>query len=190
MIQIKRYLFAGIATAVLATGFNGCTESYLDTNSHAGVPTDDALSTPGLIKSALTGVYNNLFHYRFAGNYAISIGDIPTDVSYWNTKTGHWGKLYRYSIEDTESYLDDIWEYGYQIVDNSARIIQAANAQLPKADEKNKVVLNQYLAEAYALRAYANLVMVNVFAHQVKVNGQDFSAQLGLVISEGKLTRI
>ena len=56
MIQIKRYLFAGIATAVLATGFNGCTESYLDTNSHAGVPTDDALSTPGLIKSALTGV--------------------------------------------------------------------------------------------------------------------------------------
>ena len=71
MIQIKRYLFAGIATAVLATGFNGCTESYLDTNSHAGVPTDDALSTPGLIKSALTGVYNNLFHYRFAGNYAM-----------------------------------------------------------------------------------------------------------------------
>ena len=187
MMNIRRYIVAGIATVLLSVGMNGCTESYLDTSSHSGVSTDGALNTPGLIQSALTGVYYSLFNYRFAGNYAVNIGDIPTDISYWNTKTGHWDDIYQYSLDETNLYLADIWQYGYQIVDNSARIIQAANAQLAGATEDDKIVLNQYLAEAYALRAYANLVMVNVFAHQVKVNRQDFSAQPGLVISESPI---
>lgn len=42
--------------------------------------------------------------------------------------------------------------------------------------------LNLYAAEAYALRGYAQLVLTNVFGHQIKVNGTDFSDELGIVL--------
>lgn len=31
-----------------------------------------------------------------------------------------------------------------------------------------------YMAEAYALRGYAQLLLTNIYGHQIKVNGQDF----------------
>lgn len=39
-----------------------------------------------------------------------------------------------------------------------------------------------YMAEAYALRGYAQLLLTNIYGHQIKVNGQDFSSELGIVI--------
>ena len=38
-------------------------------------------------------------------NYALAIGDIPTDITYWNTKTGHFDGIYTYTFTDTDTYL-------------------------------------------------------------------------------------
>ena len=64
------------------------------------------------ISTALNGTYYQLFYYAFAGNYALAIGDIPTDITYWNTKTGHFDGIYTYTFTDTDTYLKSIWEYG------------------------------------------------------------------------------
>ncbi len=39
-----------------------------------------------------------------------------------------------------------------------------------------------YMAEAYALRGYAQLLLTNIYGHQIKVNQQDFSSELGIVV--------
>ena len=166
----------------LAISFAGC--DFLETDYYRGIDVDSGLDNVTNIETAVTGAYYNLYTRYFAGNYAVNIGDIPTDITYWNTKTGHYDKLYQFTADQNDTYLFYIWEYGYKVVDNSARIIKASKALYDDATDDDKARLDICMAEAYALRAYANLIMVNVYAHQVKVNGNDFSSMPGLVISD------
>ncbi|MBQ8047401.1 MAG: RagB/SusD family nutrient uptake outer membrane protein [Prevotella sp.] len=181
---MKKYIYSAVAALTLAMGFMSCGDDFLDTKYYKGVDAEGSITNAELATTALTGVYSNLYTRYFAGNYATSIGDIPTDLAYWNTKTGHWDGIYQYSFQTTDTYLSYIWEYGYKIVDNAARVIDAATDLYEDATDDDKEVLDVDIAEAYALRAYANLILVNVFGHQVKVNGTDYSSQPGVVISE------
>jgi len=181
---MKKILLSGIAAIALSMGMTSCGDSFLETDYYRGVDAEGALNNADLLKAAVNGAYYNLFTRYFSGNYATMIGDIPTDLSYWNGQTGHWDDINQYTYDYTDTYLSYIWEYGYKVVDNTARAIQAGNELYANATGDDKVAIDLALGEAYALRAYANFQMVNVFGHQVKVNGKDFSAKPGLVISE------
>ncbi len=179
---MKKQILKALTCLFLAGGVSGCGESFLDTKYYSGIDVETGLSSVSNISTALNGTYYRLFHYYFAGNYATSIGDVPTDVTYWNTKTGHWDKLYMYTFADTDTYLLYIWQYGYKVIDNSARIIKASKALYEGSNAADKAELDRCMAEAYALRAYAQLRLVNVYGHQIKVNGTDFSSSPGTVV--------
>lgn len=181
---MKNYIFKGVFAAMLCLGMTGCGDSFLDTDYYRGIDVDGGLTSAQNVNIALTGTYNALFERYFAGNYATMIGDIPTDLSYWNGLTGHWDGLYRYSVVTTDLYLSYIWEYGYKVADYSSRIIKAGNEIYADQTPSDQELLDVCMAEAYALRGYAYLTLTNVFGHQVKVNGNDFSNQVGVVISE------
>lgn len=181
---MKKYIFNGVLATMLCLGMTGCGDSFLDTDYYRGIDVDGGLSSAQNVSIALTGAYNALFDRYAAGNYATSIGDIPTDLSYWNQLTGHWDGLYRYSVTTTDIYLSYIWEYGYKVADYSSRIILAGNNLYESATPSDKELLDVCMAEAYALRAYAYLYMTNIFGHQIKVNGHDFSDKMGIVVSE------
>ena len=179
---MKKYIAKAFMLLVLGIGFTSCGDSFLETDYYAGIDTESALTSVSKISTALNGTYYNLYYYAFAGNYAISIGDIPTDISYWNGKTGHFDDIYTFTVVDTDTYLNSIWEYGYKVADNAARIIEAIPALYETATSEEKAELDLSMAEAYALRGYAQLILTNVFSHQVKVNGTDFSSEPGIVI--------
>ncbi|MBO5878549.1 MAG: RagB/SusD family nutrient uptake outer membrane protein [Alistipes sp.] len=179
---MKKSILKIFAVLALVGGVSSCGNGYLETDYSRGIDIDTGLNSVATIGTALNGTYYRLFYYGFAGNYAISIGDVPTDLTYWNSKTGHWDKLYQYTHVDTDSYLSGIWNYGYKVVDNSARIIKAAKEMYEGATENEQAELDLYLAEAYALRGYASLMLTNIFGHQIKVAGQDFSNELGIVV--------
>lgn len=179
---MKKQILKIFVALAFVVGASGCGDSFLDTKYYKGIDLDKGLSTPNNVSTALNGVYHHLFNCYFAGNYAISIGDIPTDITYWNTETGHWSQIYSYNFADTDSYLNYIWEYGYKVADNAARVIKGVPELYGASNEQDKKLLDRCMAEAYALRAYSHLMLVNIFAHQVKVAGTDFSAQPGIVI--------
>ena len=181
---MKNYILKGVLAAMLCLGMTGCGDSFLDTDYYRGIDVDGGLTSAQNVSIALTGTYNALFDRYFSGNYATMIGDIPTDLSYWNGLTGHWDGLYRYSVVTTDLYLEYIWEYGYKVADYSSRIIKAGNEIYADQTPSDQELLDLCMAEAYALRGYAYLTLTNVFGHQVKVNGKDFSSQVGVVISE------
>lgn len=181
-MNMKKSILKTFMILALGAGTASCGNSFLDTDYYAGIDVDGGLSSVTNISTALNGTYYNLYYYAFAGNYAINIGDIPTDISYWNGQTGHFDDIYTFTYTDTDSYLSGIWEYGYRVADNAARIIEAVPAVYEAANDEEKAELDLYLAEAYALRGYAQLVLTNVFAHQVKVNGTDFSDRPGIVV--------
>lgn len=171
-----------LISAFLMLSIVGCGDKFLETNYSGGIDIEDGLTSATKIEIALNGTYYRLMQYYFAGNYATNIGDIPTDITYFNQKTGHWDKLYTYTFVDTDTYLNGIWTYGYKVVDNAARIIKGAKELYPEVSTDDQKLLDRCIAEAYALRGYAMLRMVNVYGHQVKVAGTDFSSTPGLVL--------
>ena len=179
---MKKNIFKSLAIIVLSSMMSGCGNSFLETDYYNGIEAGSGLNSVTNISTALNGVYDRLFRYYFAGNYAITIGDVPTDISYWNTKTGHWDKIYQFNFVDTDTYLNNIWNYGYKVADNAARVIVGAEDLYSSASTSDKKVLDRCLAEAYALRGYAQLLLTNIYGHQVKVSGTDFSSSPGIVI--------
>lgn len=159
-----------------------CGDKFLETDIYHGVDVDEGLASPTSVGYALNGVYYRLFQYYYAGNYATMIGDIASDITYWNQNTQHFNDIYTFSYLENNSYLLYIWNYGYKVVDNAARVIRACEILMPDATEEEQELLSLYEAEARCLRAYATLNMANIFCHQVKVNGQDYSSMPGLVV--------
>ena len=179
---MKKIFIKGFAGLALSMSMVSCGDSFLETDIFNGVDLDSGLQSATTVGYALNGTYYRLFYYYFAGNYATVIGDIASDITYWNQDTNHFNALYTFTYDDTNSYLEAIWNYGYKVIDNSARIIQACENLLPEANGNDEIYLKLYEAEARCLRAYASQALVNIFCHQVKVNGQDYSSQPGIVV--------
>lgn len=178
---MKNIFIKAMAGLLLATSAVSCGDKFLDTKIYNGIDLDTGLNSVSNIGNALNGCYYRLFTYYFAGNYATMIGDIGSDLSYWNTKTSHFNDINQFTYQPTTSYLTNIWNYGYKVIDNSSRVIKACNELSENATASEKEELSLYKAEALSLRAYATLVLTNIFGHQIKVNGQDFSNELGVV---------
>ena len=90
---MNKYILKVFAVLALVGGMSSCGSDYLETDYASGVDIETALSSADAIGTALNGTYYRLIHYGFAGNYATTIGDVATDISYWNTLTGHWDDL-------------------------------------------------------------------------------------------------
>ncbi len=179
---MKNIILKSLGTLLIAGALTSCGNEFLKTEMSNGVDTNTALTSVANVGNALNGTYYRFFQYYFAGNYATVIGDLASDIVYWNTQTAHQNDIYQFTYQDTGYSSLYIWQYGYKVVDHSARVIKASKELQENVSGGDLQELNIYTAEAYALRAYANFVMVNVFGHQVKVNGQDFSNDLGLVL--------
>ena len=181
---MKKILIHTLVAATLTAGLSGCGDSFLETKFYKGQDIEKGLTSVPIVDAALNGAYDNFYNYRFAGNYALAIGDVSTDIAYWNGVTGHWSNIYGYSFLDTEGYLADIWEYGYKVIDNSTRVIEDASKLYASSTDAEKKNLDRDIAEAYALRGFSRLILTNIFGHQIKVNGKDFSDQPGILISD------
>ena len=178
---MKKYILSALAAVALAGSLSSC-KDYLDTNIYNGIDLETGLVNANNVSIALNGAYYQFQRYYFTGTYAVAIGDVVSDISYWNGNTGHWNNLYEFSYNDTDTYLNNIWTYGYKVADNTARVIKAVDEIYGEASDSEKEELNLAKAEALALRAYANFYLVNIYAHQVKVNGTDFSSKPGIVL--------
>ena len=179
---MKNIFVKALAGILLAGSASSCGDSFLDTNYYGGIDMDGALSSIDNVATALNGAYYRICQASFCGNYAYVTGDIASDIAYWNGQNNHQNDMYNFNYLDTYYVLDGVWNYGYKIADNSARIIIACNELLPNAVGSDVQTLNIYKGEAHAMRAYAMTYLVNFFGHQVKVAGQDFSGTPGVVI--------
>lgn len=182
-MKMKKIYIKALAALMLSIGATSCGDSFLDTEISNGLDNETALDDVEKVGYALNGAYYRLFYYYFAGNYATSFGDIASDLAYWNAETTHFYNMYQFTPNPDDTYLYYIWNYGYKVADNSSKVLQAGKKlAATDLDDDEQAYLDEYMAEAYALRAYAHFVLVNVFGHQVKVAGNDFSNSVGIVV--------
>lgn len=179
---MKNIFIKSLGGLLVAAALTSCGDEFLKTDMSNGIDSSTALNKVSNVGNALNGTYYRFFQYYFAGNYATMIGDLASDIVYWNQQTSHQDDIYQFTFQDTSLSLTGIWQYGYMVVDNASRIIESAAKIHDNLSDEEKAELDVYVAEARSLRAYANFVMVNVFGHQVKVDGQDFSGEPGIVV--------
>ena len=181
---MKNIILKSVIGLACVAGMSSCGNSWLETKYYGGVEADGALTSPTVIEYALNGVYYQLERYYFAGNYSTTLGDIASDIVYWQGNNNHQNDLYQFTYQDTSNTLYYVWNYGYKVVDNAARVIEACEALMPEATADDQEYLMIMEAEARCLRAYANLTMVNIFAKQAMVAGSSNLNTPGLVLVE------
>lgn len=158
-----------------------CSKSFLDYGPSNAVPTPEAYETVKDLNVNLTGAYARMASYYFFGRNVPALGDIAADGFGANltASSGHFGDIYAYSFSETAVNLEEIWAYGYKVIDNTSRIIEAA----PRIKAEGKVLEEDYatldgiVAQAHALRATAAFYLVNIFGKPYP----DASAGLGIV---------
>ena len=181
---MKKTIIHTLFAAALMACLTGCGDSFLETKFHRGQDLDEGLTAVPIVDAALNGAYDRFYNYRFAGRDVIAMGDIASDLSYWNAETSHWNDHYSFGLQESDLYLGECWEYGYKVIDGTNRILHDAAKLYDKATDPEKKALDRDMAEAYALRGLTRLYLTNIFGHQIKVNGKDFSGQPGIVITD------
>ena len=181
---MKKIIIHTLVAAAMTAGFSACGDSFLETKFYKGQDLDQGLTSVSAVDAALNGTYDRFYDYRFVGRDAIAMGDIASDLAYWNAETGHWNEHYSFGLQESDLYLAECWAYGYKVIDGTNRILQDAGKLYDGATDAEKKTLDRDMAEAYALRGFTRLYLTNIFGHQVKVNGKDFSDQPGIVITD------
>lgn len=146
----------------MAVSFTAC-DDFLTENPSTSVPIEQALVTAQDFQNAINGVYYTLGSYRFLGRDVLAIGDVPTDVTSHSATTSHFYEVFRYQILDTNSYLNEIWAYGYWAIDRCARIINEA-ASFTEVAKGDLAEVEGCVAQAYAIKALCSLYLTNIFA--------------------------
>lgn len=180
---MKKKIIKTGAALLSVIALTGCGNSFLDTPMYDAVDIDDGIKDVSTVEYALNGTYAYLLQYQSAGNYSSIIGDYASDLVYNGGDMGtHSLDIYNFSYSNVNSTLSGIWSYDYKVIDLAARVIQACERIMPNSNPSEVKELQMYEAQARTLRAYAMLMLTNVFSHQVMVNGQSYADELGVVI--------
>lgn len=171
-------IYKNILIVACALGMASCD---FDVETYQAIPTDDAFASVDDVQNGLNGAYQAFGSYRFYGNNVVAIGDLASDVSIADPKSGHGVTINRYQITETEEVLTQAWYYGFKVIDRSVRMIKGANNLLTTAtnlSDEDKANLDLYMAQGYALKALTNFYLVNLFGLPYQPDGAN--AQLGL----------
>ncbi len=155
-----------VLLSVLTLGLASCD---FNTENYQQIPTDDAYKSVQDVENGMNGAYYAAGTYRFLGNYAIAYGDFSAGVSVGNRSTGHFYNQSAWIVSDTDGELDDVWNYGFKIIDRCTRTIQGAKDVLANTSlhltEEDIAKVKSYMAQCHALKALANYYLVNLFAY-------------------------
>lgn len=144
--------------------FTAC-DSYFNEEPYQQIPQEEAYKTVSDITNNLNGIYYAFGFYKFMGRNVVAIGDLASDNANASATAGHFVTINTYTFSDTEATLADIWDYGYQVIDQTTRNINGANALLAEGglSEENVATLNSAIAQCYGLRAFTAFTLVNLF---------------------------
>lgn len=167
---------------VLAISLSSCDDFLTYTPSDA-VGADGALNTAQDATNALNGIYYTVGTYRFYGRNVVALGDIAADNCWMTGSSGHYGDIYKYTINPDNVDLLDMWEYGYKVIDRCTRIIDAAPGLLATATETDKATIQSALAQAYGVKALSHFTLVNIFGLPYSNTNK---STLGIIIVKDK----
>jgi hypothetical protein len=161
---MKKNLYIILAVMALIMGTPSCTD-YLDEDNKAGATADLAYSTVSGVQGLVSSCYS--FSRAWYGKEAgLGLSEMGTDLFYYGydnkQKSLNSYNISSVSLDGNESdnaCLDQYWEMFYCAVD----VCNNALKYVPLNTLINEKTRNQYMGEAYFMRAFYYLHMVNIW---------------------------
>lgn len=140
--------------------FTACKKSFLTRTPYNAVPTLSAVQSESDLSVALTGTYAGLRNTDLFGRTLPVKGDLMADNTFVTTSNSNrYISLNTFTITVNDAYAAAVWSNGYSVIKNANFVIKSAGSLPASAN------VNQYLGEAYAIRALIYFELVRNFAH-------------------------
>lgn len=161
----------------------GLVSCDFETENYQQIPIDEAYKTVQDVQNGMNGAYNALASYYFLGNYAVAYGDFCAGISNGDRGSGHFYYQSAWIISDTDAELEDMWNYGYKVIDRCTRTIKGgkdviSNSEALFLSEDDIAEVKLYIAQCYAMKALAYHYLVNLFALPYQGNENSFGLPL------------
>ena len=178
-MKIKNIIFRGVAVAAMAVAAS-CSEDYLETEPAGTVQESDVndvmTADPAKVQSYVTGMQMNLY---CGGDYWTTHDDFGLPATRLATEL--WCEDVAFSINQQwfcydyqlDNRLGDyrrtngVWNQMYLVVDNANQIITMLKPA--EGEEVTDKTSRAILGEAYATRAYAYYMLINLWQHPYSV---------------------
>lgn len=161
---MKRLLYIFLSGSLLVAG--GCGKDFLEPLPTADIAAETAFSTPEKVTAAMNGLYDLITTSSF--NTQISLTQDVKGGDMLVVKTGSYNRFvteYQFLQSPTAGYGGVFFRDGYKMILNT----NVAITELPKSPLADELK-NDYIAEARALRAWAHLQLVRLFAQPYAVD--------------------
>ncbi|MEO6683583.1 MAG: RagB/SusD family nutrient uptake outer membrane protein [Ginsengibacter sp.] len=146
--------------------FFSCKKDFLETKPYTSIDATSAFSSVERIDAAMTGLYDLITTSSF--NTHISLTSDVKGGDMLVVSTGNYSRFvteYQYLQSPTAGYGEGFWRDAYKLITNcNVAITQISASPIPENIKKD------YLAEARALRAWAHLQLVRLFAQPFAVD--------------------
>ncbi len=162
--KMKKSIYIALAAAVLLAGSPSCTD-FLEEDNKVGMTADLAYNTVSGIDGLIASCYS--FSRGWYGKEAgLGLSETGTDLFYFGYDNKQKSlNSYNVTPEALEANvadnatLDHYWELFYSAVD----VCNTALKYIPENAVINQTAKNQYMGEAYFMRAFYYLHMVNIW---------------------------
>ena len=161
---MKKSIYISLAAVALLVGTPSCTD-FLEEENKVGMTSDLAYNTVSGIDGLVASCYS--FSRGWYGKEAgLGLSEMGTDLFYFGYDNKQKSlNSYNITAESLENNvndnasLDHYWEMFYCAVD----VCNTALKYIPENTVINPNLINQYLGEAYFMRAFYYLHMVNIW---------------------------
>ena len=162
--SIFKYNEITLTIALLSLIPVSCNRDFLEDKPTTSVSVK-AINTLDGMNYALSAVYDGLQSPITFGRNALVIPDLVSDNEFVsNDNSNRFISFYQLNWTVQDTYIRDFWYYLYNIIARANFVIDNKALDRATLSDLDKKQYDQYLGEAYALRAMAHFALVNFFA--------------------------
>lgn len=166
IILKKIYIVGVILFLALTTA--SCNSDFLSDSPNNAHNLNNTIENVGDMRSILQGAYHSLTNKWTFGRGALVIPDLVADNAFISkNNSGYFLSFYNVAWSPEEQDIKELWLGLYNTVAKANLVIIKTPKKLAKSNPK---LYNQYLGEAYALRAMAHFTLADFFAASPKTS--------------------
>ena len=152
--------YARIFSLLLIFFATSCGKDFLDLNPYQSVALGDAIKEIDDYKAAVYGIYSGLQSSNYYGRYFVLVPDVMSDDVKQNAQANRARDFSDYQATALDGIALGMWGIMYDVI-NRANVVINAEVEVTPAVQDQK---DEYVGEAYALRALAHFDLVRMFA--------------------------
>ncbi|MCL2416479.1 MAG: RagB/SusD family nutrient uptake outer membrane protein [Bacteroidales bacterium] len=186
---MKKYsLKITVILMLMAIMLASCGKDFLNPPQTDAVDDQIAFRVPTDLVTGMHGVYHSMTRVGFMGRNVVLFGDIPADkINKMAAGDMTFQTIEAYNFTDNDGNLLSTWATGYQIINNSMRVIDEGNRMLNDGGPWSAAdisLMHTQIAEAHALRAFALFKLVNIFGLPHSTPTHDNTGTMGIVAED------